>query len=301
MPTATLERPPTLGDDSGQSLRAALAPIAVAGLAFLVLYWRPIVTLGSDWLHDPEAGHGLLLAPLAVYMAWKRGRVPDAVAQPLLGLTILIAAVLMRYVSGLAAELFTMRMSLLGALGGVIVMHSGLRQLKHWWLSVSLVLLSVPIPAVVLGTLALPLQLLASQMGASLLEWRQIPVMLSGNVIHIPGQALFVTEACSGLRSLTALLALGVLVGGLWLRYPVSRLLLLAVTIPVAVMLNGLRVFLTGFLVFFVDPKLGTGFMHMTEGWVIFVVAFAILGATAWVVSAAESLWRRHRLAGADA
>ncbi|MGH7448403.1 MAG: exosortase/archaeosortase family protein [Longimicrobiales bacterium] len=300
MMLATMERPPTVAVPVQEQQRGALVPILITGLAFLVLYWQPIFTLGRDWIHDPEAGHGLLLGPLAVFLGWKRGRVPGAIAQPLLGLAILTAAVLLRYVSGLAAELFTMRMSLLGALAGIIVLFAGIRQLQHWWLSVSLVLLSVPIPAVVLGSLALPLQLLASDMGAALLEWRHIPVMLSGNVIHIPGQSLFVTEACSGLRSLTALLALGVLVGGLWLHYPVSRLLLLAVTIPVAVMLNGLRVFLTGFLVFFVDPKLGTGFMHMTEGWVIFVVAFGILGATAWLMSAAESLWHR-RGAGAGA
>lgn len=299
MPTATLERPPTTaGAGILQSVRGAPIPIAIAGLAFLVLYWQPIVTLGLDWWNDPDAGHGLLLAPLAVFLAWKRGIAPNAAQQPIPGLTLIVAAVMLRYMSGLAAELFTMRMSLMAAIAGLIIMRYGFRQLVHWWLPVTLVLLSVPIPAVVMGTLALPLQLLASQMGAVMLEWRHIPVMLAGNVIHIPGQSLFVTEACSGLRSLTALLALGVLVGGLWLKYPVSRLLLLAITIPVAVMLNGVRVFLTGFLVFFVDPGFGEGFMHMTEGWVIFVVAFGILGATAWFMTQGERLWQTLRRGG---
>ena len=43
-------------------------------------------------------------------------------------------------------------------------------------------------------------------MGAALLEMRNVPVLLTGNVIRLPGQELFVTEACSGLRSLTALI-----------------------------------------------------------------------------------------------
>jgi exosortase len=103
---------------------------------------------------------------------------------------------------------------------------------------------------------------------------------------------LFVTEACSGLRSLTALTALGLLIGGLWLHAPVARGLLLVLTVPVAMLLNGLRVFLTGFLVFFVSPAWGEGFLHYSEGWALFVIAFAILGATAWVIARIEQRQR---------
>lgn len=165
-------------------------------------------------------------------------------------------------------------------------------QIRTWWLPVSLLILTVPIPAVVLGTVALPLQLQASQMGAALLEWRNVPVQLTGNIIHIPGRSLFVTEACSGLRSLTALLSLGLLMGGLWLRSVPARGLLLAITIPVAMFVNGWRVFLTGFLVVFVDPSLGEGFMHMTEGWMMFVLAFGALGGVVWLLIRVEERLR---------
>jgi exosortase/archaeosortase family protein len=97
-----------------------------------------------------------------------------------------------------------------------------------------------------------------------------------------------VAEACSGLRSLTALLSLSVLLGAITLNSPLSRILLVFIAIPVAIVLNGIRVFLTGFLVAFVDPKMGEGFMHITEGWMIFVVAFALLGVAAWGLMAVE-------------
>jgi exosortase len=270
-------------------------PLVATGAAFAVLFWSPMMTLGRDWWNDPDAGHGLLLAPLAVYLAWKSGIREGAKGQPAAGLVILIAAVLLRYLSGLAAELFTMRASMLGAVFGLVVFHLGFRQLLHWWLPASLLVLSVPLPAVVLGSIANPLQFRASQMGAGLLEWRHVPVQLSGNVIRLPGRALFVTEACSGLRSLASLISLGLLIGGLWLRHPLSRVLLVAAAIPVAMLLNGIRVFLTGFLVFYVDPKLGEGFMHVTEGWIIFVVAFAILGGIAALLNHTEIFIRRRR------
>jgi exosortase len=278
-----------------------LLPFGATALAFMVLFASPATTLARDLWTNPDAGHGLLLVPLAGWLAWKAGISARAAAQPVLGTLVLAAAVLLRYVSGLAAELFTMRFSMLFALCGIAIFYYGVRQLLHWWLPLSLIVLSIPLPAVVLGSLALPLQLQASQIGATLLEWRQIPVLLNGNVLQIPGQTLFVTEACSGLRSLSALIALGVLIGGLWLRYPVTRVMLLLLALPVAILLNGVRVFLTGFLVYFVDPKLGEGFMHMTEGWIIFVAAFAILGATAWLLLQGESLFATWRNRGAEA
>jgi exosortase len=276
----------------GQS-RIRILPWIATGVTFAILFWVPLSKLVRDWMVEPDAGHGLLLAPLAVYLAYKRGVRENAVGQRRLGTALLILAVLLRFVGGLVAELFTMRVSLVAAGLALIIFAYGVRQVLHWWLPVTLMILAIPLPVVVLSTIAFPLQLQASRMGAALLEWRQVPVLLQGNVIHLPGRTLFVTEACSGLRSLASLLSLGVLIGGLWLRYPATRLLLVLSTLPVAMFLNGVRVFLTGFLVYFVDPKLGEGFMHMTEGWIIFVVAFGILGALAWAFEHSERLVAR--------
>ncbi len=289
--TATLK--PDLSLAAGIVRRPDAALPAVAALvAFVVLFIQPARSLALDWWNNPDAGHGLLLAPLALWLAWRRGLAPERKGQMVLGSLVLAGAVALRYLSGLAAEIFTMRLSMLLALAGLVVFVWGWRQLLRWWLPATLLFLSIPWPALITNALALPLQFQASKMGAALLESRHIPVQLAGNVIRLPGHQLFVTEACSGLRSLTALLSLGVLVGGLWLRFPATRLLVLLITIPVAIVINAIRVFLTGFLVFFVDPKLGEGFMHVTEGWLLFIVAFGILALVAWGASRLESLFK---------
>ena len=267
--------------------RTLLILVLTAG-AFVVLFQRPAVLLARDWWNNPEAGHGLLLAPVAVWLAWKKGLVESRPAT-FLGIVVIVGAVLLRLASELAAELFTMRFSMMAALAGLIIYFRGVRQLFAWWLPALLLVLSIPLPELVTNTIALPLQFRASRMGAALMEWRNSPVRLNGNIIESPGQRLFVTEACSGLRSLTALLSLGVLIGGLWLRHPVTRVVLLLIAIPIAILVNGVRVFLTGFLVHYVDPKMGQGFMHATEGWLLFLVSFALVGATAVIVRWAES------------
>jgi exosortase len=263
-------------------------PHIFTAVAFIVLFAHPLTLLVRDWLHDPDAGHGLLLAPRALWLAWRAGLRDEQRPNIALGSGILVIAVVLRYLSGLAAELFTMRLSMVLALAGLVTFLWGFRQVLHWWLPFSLVVLSIPIPAVLTNALAFPLQLKASSMGAALLEFRHVPVRLTGNVINLPGRQLFVTEACSGLRSLTALLSLGLLVGGLWLRHPLSRALLVGLTIPVAILVNAFRVFLTGFLVFNVSPEMGEGFMHVSEGWLLFVLAFLILGLVTWAVRLIE-------------
>ncbi len=265
-----------------------LAAVAAAGVAWLVLFAQPLVNTVRTWWTSPEAGHGLLLAPIALWLAWRRGVRPDARPNAMLGTSMLVTAVVLRYVSAVAAEVFIGRVSMFLAIAGLVVYAWGTRQLLRWWLPAALLALSVPLPEIVMSSLALPLQLKASRLGAVLLAARGVPVRLDGNVIRLPGHDLFVTEACSGLRSLTALLSLGVLLGGTALRYPVSRVALVALSIPVAVVINGVRVFLTGFLVAFVDPSLAEGFTHLTEGWLLFLVAFVVLGGIAWAARAVE-------------
>ncbi len=262
--------------------------IAITAIAWLILFSQPLANTAGAWWSNPEAGHGLLLVPISLWLAWKRGVRPDARPNVVAGLAMIVLAVALRYLSAIAAEVFAGRAAMFLAAAGIVVYAWGFRQLLWWWLPLMLLALSVPLPDLILSSLALPLQLQASRFGAALMVMRDIPVQLSGNVIRLPGHELFVTEACSGLRSLTALLALGVLLGGVMLRHPVSRVAIVALAIPIGVLINGVRVFFTGYLVAYVDPKLAEGFNHLTEGWLLFLVAFAILGVLTWAAVGIE-------------
>jgi exosortase len=272
---------------SGVALdRALWLPMGVALLMFAALYAKPAALLVRDWTNfdNPDSGTGLLLAPLAFWFAFQTGLKEARKPAIALAVAFLFAAIGIRYVADLAAELFTMRVSMLLGAAGIILWFFGVRQLLAWWLPFVLLGLAIPLPELVISKLTAPLQLIASRIGASLIEWRNIPVLLNGNVIRIPGHDLFVAEACSGLRSLTALVNLGVLLGAMLLAKPWSRVTLLVLAIPMAILINGFRIFLTAFLVFFVSPEAGSGFMHTTEGWLMFVIAFASLGAVAWLL-----------------
>jgi exosortase len=260
------------------------APAVVAGLAFVVLFATPFAGLARAWWTDPDAGHGLLLFPVALWLAWRDGIDEQARPDVKWGTAVLVAAILTRALGSVAAELFTQRFAIWMAAVGLVVFRYGWVQIRRWWLPALLLPLAIPLPDILTNFLATPLQRRASIMATSLIHWRHIPVKLEGNVIQIPNATLFVAEACSGLRSLTALLSLGVLIGGIYLRGVPSRILLLLLAIPVAVAVNAIRIFMTAFLVYFVDPSMAEGAMHRNEGWAMFMVAFVILGAIAAVI-----------------
>jgi len=283
--------------------KALWLPLGAALVFFAALYAKPAYLLIRDWTNfdNPDSGTGLLLAPLAFWFAFQTGLKEARKPALALAVVFLLGAIGLRYVSDLAAELFTMRVSMLIGAAGVILWFFGVRQLLAWWLPFVLLGLAIPLPELVIVKLTAPLQLVASRIGASLIEWRNIPVLLNGNVIRIPGHDLFVAEACSGLRSLTALVNLGVLLGAMLLAKPWSRVTLLVLAVPMAILINGFRIFLTAFLVYFVSPEAGSGFMHTTEGWLMFVIAFASLGAVASLLLFIEGrLARRSRLEVSD-
>ncbi|MGH7522802.1 MAG: exosortase/archaeosortase family protein [Gemmatimonadales bacterium] len=266
----------------------AWLPIGVAAGAFIVLFANPAGSLVHDWLHEDDAGHGLLLFPVALWLAWRSGLRIDARPRPGWGSAVLLVSIFVRLIGSLAAEFFSQRFSIWLALLGVVLFCFGWRQARHWWLPLVLLALAIPLPALVTNQLAIPLQFEASKLGTALIHWRHIPVRTTGNVIQLPNATLFVAEACSGLRSLSALIALGVMIGGMYLRTTVGRLSIIGLTIPLAILLNGLRIFLTAFLVYFVSPELGHGFMHTSEGFAMFIVALACLASVAAVARVME-------------
>jgi exosortase len=267
-------------------VRASLPAITVA--LFLLCFAPVIWGLIDAWLNIPDAAHGILIAPVAVWLAWRAGLVANPQPARWAGAGIVVFAVIASLFGRVAGVDTIPRAAFWLGVLGLVVWYAGWRQVVAWWLPLVLLGLTIPLPESIIASLTLPLQGVAAKLGAAMLSTRHIPVLLAGNVIRLPGHTLFVSEACSGLRSLTALLSMAILVGALFLRYPISRVLMIALAVGLAIVVNGIRIFMTGFLVFFVDPALGEGFMHITEGYLLFLVSLSILAVLTWAFTRVE-------------
>jgi exosortase len=104
-----------------------------------------------------------------------------------------------------------------------------------------------------------------------------IPVLRDGNILELASQKLSVVEACSGIRSLLSLSFLSLVYAYFFDKKVWMRWVLLAATIPIAILANSGRVTITGVLSE-INPELARGFFHSLEGWIIFVIALVMLG-----------------------
>ena len=95
--------------------------------------------------------------------------------------------------------------------------------------------------------------------------------------MHLANTSLEVVEACSGIRSLVSLLALGIFYGYLFDQRIWVRVVLTVGTVPIAIIANGIRVAGTGIAAHFYGAEAAEGFTHTFSGWIIFIAAGIML------------------------
>jgi len=171
--------------------------------------------------------------------------------------------------------LWWVMLSLLTATAGLIVCRWGWRRLGVVLIPLAFSLLALPPPDILYLPLQHYLKEATTTLTAAVLPVLGIPVTRLGYVLGLPTGDLGVAEACSGVRSLTALVAVAALVaywrGLSWLH----SLGLIALAIPIIVVSNVVRVVLTGVL----QESLGR--------WAIEGIAHEILGTSVVLVGLA--------------
>ena len=254
--------------------------VAVAWFgALLIAAYLPILSrLVAQWSTDDDVSHGFFVPLVAGYIVWsRREKLLSMEWRPAWwGAGVLVWAAFQAYLGMLGAELFLQRTAFLLSLLGVLLILGGTGLVRQLAFPLLLLPFMIPLPAVVYNQVTFPLQLFASAVAEKSLEILNIPVLRDGNILELPSQRLSVAEACSGIRSLLSLSFLSLVYAYFFDRKVWMRWVLLIATVPIAIIANSARVTLTG--VFSeIDPSLAEGFFHEAEGWVIFIVALAML------------------------
>jgi len=270
-----------ISDTRGDAFFRGATPVwLLAVLGFLVLLYAGIArALAVQWADDPNYNHGFLVPLLAGWLVFERREKLQALAaRPWLGgVTVLLAGCFLLVLGRIGAELFLQRISFVVVLYGLVLLALGSAFARVLAFPLAFLVFMVPLPEIVLNAVAFPLQLFAARTAELCLFTLGIPVLREGNVIELAQTTLQVAEACSGIRSLQALLTLSVLYAWLTQRALWKRTLLVLAAVPIAVATNALRVSGTGILAHYYGTEVAHGFYHGFAGWLTFVVAFLVL------------------------
>lgn len=279
--------PPAANRRTNPASTAALI-LAIAAL-FWFLFQDTVSGLVAQWNADANYGHCFLIPAISGFLVWeKRREWSDARrGSSAAGFVLLIAALISHLIFRLGGIEVGQRLALVFAINAAVLANLGGSIYRRISFPLLFLFLMIPLPVTLQSAVTFPLQNFATTSARLALSNLQVPVLQSGNVLHLPTGALEVVEACSGIRSLFCFLTLGVFFSHWNGGPPLSRALLLASTIPLALAANVLRISISGFLAAVYGMELAEGFLHDFSGWALFVLGIGLFFAEARLLNQA--------------
>lgn len=277
--------------------------IALAGAAAVL----GLVTAASwgeilhQWWNIDTYNH-LLLVP--VIIGWLVGLKADELARftprPFLPGLALVAGGLALWWAGRAYDInLVAHAGAVGALQAVVVTVIGLRASLLLALPIGLGVFLVPFGDEIIPTL----QYITADITIALTRLSGVPAAIDGIYIDTPAGLFIVAEACSGVKFLSAMVTLGVLVCFTRFDRWQRRALFMAACVVVPILANGVRAWATVYVAQYVGAEAATGFDHIVYGWIFFTVIVAAILAAAWRFferEPSEYGWRLEALAQWD-
>jgi len=268
-----------VSSERGQPRLQAFAVVLILAALLGAVYWKILGALVTQWWDDPNYSHGFLVPLFGLYLVWQQRAALRTLSWrgSLVGIPVILTGIGLLLLGDLGAENFLMRSSLIVIVAGLILFHLGLQVFRALLFPLGFLFFMVPLPGVIFYAVTFPLQRLAAEQAAWILDMLGIPVLLDGNIIHLAQLSLGVTEACSGIRSMISLLAGAMAWAYLLLPGGWSMAVFAAATVPITIFANAARVVLTGLIGQHFGVEYASGFFHEFAGWAIFIFAFACL------------------------
>ncbi len=258
------------------TLTKQLAAAMVAFVALILVFHDTAWAIVSTWYESNAFNHGFLILPICAYLAWhQRAKASETKIEPdFRGLLFVALSAASWLVGKATGTLLIQEMSLVMMAQTIFLTMYGWPMWRVFMFPLLYLFFAVPV-----GIEIVPqLQAVTAALAVSLIRDVGIPVFNDGNIITIPTGTFFVAEECSGVRFLTASIAVGVLYAGISYRTWWRRALFVVLSATVPIAANGFRAFGIILLTYLTNNEIAHGVDHITYGWIFFTfVTFVIL------------------------
>jgi exosortase len=248
-------------------------------VGWVAAWWTTFAEMWRVWQTNDDYSHGPLVPVIAGYMIYRRRRNLKGlrIHPTWAGIVLLGLAFAMRFV-GLYGWYGSLdRLSMIAGLAGVLLMVFGMDLLRRIVWPLAFLCLMFPLPNRVDQAVMPPMQMQAAEMGQWMTEMAGMEVSRLGNVLIVEGHPLEVARACNGLRLVFAFVALACCVAYLSKRPAWEKILIAASSLPIAVALNGFRVFAIGAVLSASDWQWSVSDVHDAWAWAMMPMALGLL------------------------
>ncbi|MBS0182887.1 MAG: VPLPA-CTERM-specific exosortase XrtD [Nitrospira sp.] len=258
--------------------------LAVGLLSYL--YADSLVFL-FDRIGSDDYSHGIFVPVICLFLVWQARHRISAVGteQSWWGLAIVSAGLLLYGVGEMGTLYVVQHLSLWIVLVGLVTGAIGMRAAREITFPLAYLLTAVPLPNFLYAGLSSKLQLWSSALGVGCLRLIGVTAFQEGNVIDLGPVQLQVVEACSGIRYLFPLTSLALLCAYLFKDRMWKRIVLVLSSIPISILVNGLRIGMIGLLVEWNGQGAAEGFSHLFEGAVLFMASLGLLMFEMWLLA----------------
>lgn len=274
--------------DASRHLSRTIWIQAVAlAIAFGIAYARVFSSLVRAWLDNEIYRHGFLVPFIAGYLVWvNRRQLRSLEARPsiLAGTSLVLLAGAMLLLGRAGAVAIVQQLSLLVMVPGLVVLLAGWAYLRALALPIAYLFFMIPLLADGTDWVHWPFQLLAANIGIWLLQSLGLAAFREGIYIELPRVTLEIAEACSGIRFMISVIAIGIPLAYLTQRTWPRRLGLVAFGVGIGILANGFRVASIGIWAY-VGGEVLKGPFHVFQAMVVAWIGYAALFAGAWLLN----------------
>jgi exosortase len=267
----------------------SLSFIAI-GIAIGLFFPGTLVRLVQRWIQDAGWSHGFIVPLISAFFIHTKWDILKRLTPKgsILGLAVLLIAIAGQVIFRATGLDHMSLLSIPLLFFGLALFLFGWDYLKILWLPIGYLIFALPLPEALYVRLTTPMQMMAAELGVQFLPLFGGEAYRHGSVIDVTfgaqSQQLEVAQACAGMRLLVAFFALAIALGYSSNRPIWQKVTLAVCALPIAILCNGLRVTMTGFLAVKVDPAWGHGDAHGFFGLTMLVPALLLQLAVAWVL-----------------
>ena len=270
---------------------AFLASVLVS-IAFIWSYGSGLVDLWDLWQKSDEYSSGLLVPFLAIYILWARRS--DLALCPIKpsawGLLAFAGAQTVRFIGLFLMYSSAERLSIVLSVAALVLLLFGWQLFKKVSSVLLFLCLMLPLPNLIQYYVGLHLQRYATASAVFCLEAIGYEIIREGNIITIGDATVAVAEACNGLRMITAFLVISGLVVLLVKRAWWEKLIILASSLPIALLCNTVRLTITAVFFTVLEGEHWEQIFHDFGGYAMMPLALAAIVAELWLLAKLTTL-----------